>query len=170
MDLETQHERLSQLELETTKMRHTTFTALVATSFLLPGLALNNGSKLDKVHLFGHELTLTQLVFFLGFLFYCFALFHYQWYHRYSHRYRRALKDLEEKLNIEIYRLRQRPCIGPFNLHFDWGLYVIGVIYGGLTATYVGTGRFAIGVGTVCALYALLMVVNVRRPVEPLER
>jgi hypothetical protein len=79
----------------------------VCLSFVLPGLAIQATSDFPLT-IFGLSLTLRQVVFFLGFSFYLFAAFHYHWYHRYSHFYRKRLKELENVLGIQIYQLRVR--------------------------------------------------------------
>ena len=93
-----EYKALAHLELETTKMRHTTFTAILSISFILPGFALRADSQ--EVLILFWQLTLSQIILFLGFLFYAFAVFHYAWYHRYSHRYRKQLKVLEPILGF----------------------------------------------------------------------
>src|SRR4051794_6057638 len=88
MSLAEEYKCLATLELESTKLRHTTFTAILAVSFLLPGLALRPEVESQRTFLAGlPSLSLSKAVFLLGFVFYLFALFHYAWLHRYSHRY-----------------------------------------------------------------------------------
>ena len=167
MDKNKEYELLAQLEQETTRMRHTMFTALVSVSFILPGLAVN--VEASGVTIFGTTTSLSRMVFLLGFIFYLFAIFHYAWYHRYSHLYRKELKNIEEKLGISIYRLRVRPQVGPLKLHFDWALYIIALIYGSVTVSYVGWIPFTASVGGILLLYGALMVISIWRPVEPSE-
>jgi hypothetical protein len=64
-----EYELLQTLELEMTKLRHTTFTALISVSFLLPGLALqaDRASALPIVPLLGREYTIDKVIFMLGF-------------------------------------------------------------------------------------------------------
>jgi divalent metal cation (Fe/Co/Zn/Cd) transporter len=114
-------------------------------------------------------LTLSKAVFLLGFLFYLFSLFHYAWHHRYSHLYRKKLKSLENKLGIEVYRLRVRPKIGPFKFHYDWALHMIGIVYGAITASYVGLETFLMTLGVVVGAYVLRLLVSALEPTEPLE-
>jgi len=167
MDKKYEYERLSLLEQETTKLRLSTFTALLSISFLLPGLSLRTDGLKVSLGILG--LAIEQLVFLLGFLFFCFAMFHYHWYHRIAHRYRRALKDLEAELGIEVYRLRKRPKLGPLTFHFEWALHILGVIYGIITAVYVGLLPFCLAVVGVVAAYLATMFLCRRRPDEPLE-
>jgi len=159
---------LAQLEIETTKTRHTTFTALLSISFILPGLALNNSNY--QIMIWENKVTISQLVFFLGYLFYLFSLFHYIWYHRYSHRYRKALKSQEKELSLEVYCLRIRPKWGSFKFHFDWALYILGIIYGFITGLYIGWFLFLIGVSSILVIYFLLFLLSYWQDTEPLEK
>lgn len=170
MDKEKEYEWLMQLELETTKLRQATFTALLSISFILPSLALQ--CRNDIYVWFWTNTTLCRLVFLLGFMFYCFAVFHYYWYHRYSHAYRAALKKLEVELNVRVYRHRVRPQVGGgrFKLHFDWALYIIAIVYAGIAASYVGSKVFLPTAGVIVLLYAILVLASVWSPVEPLEK
>lgn len=168
MNKEKQFESLMKLELETTKMRHTNFTAILSISFILSGLALN--CETEKLEIFSISVTLSQLVFLLGFLFYLFAIFHYVYFHRYSHIYRNALKNIEREWKIEIYRLRKRPKIGPFKFHFDWALYSIGVVYGFITLKYIGWNLFMLGISVVFGIYFLLLICSAFSPEEPIEK
>jgi len=168
MNREEEYKYLSQLEIETTKTRHTTFTAILSISFVLPGMAIQATGK--SVQIFGRAVDLTGLVFFLGFLFYLFALYHYAWYHRHAHAYRSALKKLEEELGMEVYRLRIRPRLGKMKLHFDWALYIIGLMYGIITLQVVGWLCFLVGCSFILLLYALFLLNSIWRPEEPLEQ
>ncbi|MFQ5864740.1 MAG: hypothetical protein ACE5IW_05870 [bacterium] len=169
MDREKEYEILTSLEIETTKTRLQTFTAILSISFILPSLSLQANSD-SVLHFFSYQISLSQLVFFMGYLFYLFALFHYAWYHRYAHIYRRALKDLEKELNIMVYRHRVRPQIGRLKLHFDWALYIMGLIYGFITAKFVGWIFFLIGIAVVFILYSLLLLASFWQTTEPLEK
>jgi len=162
-----EYDKLLSLEQETTKIRHTTFTALVSISFILPGLAIKTSVNTIITPL--GEYQISQFVFYLGFLFFCFATFHYHWYHRYSHRYRSGLKNLEAKLNISVYRLRKRPTIRNFKFHFHWSLYIIGVLYGTITAVYIGFRIFLILSSFVVLTYLALLLLSFSQQEEPLE-
>jgi hypothetical protein len=170
-----EYELLQTLELEMTKLRHTTFTALISVSFLLPGLALqaDRANALPAVSLFGSQYTIDKVIFMLGFIFYCFTVFHYWWYHRYSHIYRKRLKDIEEELGFYVYRLRQRKTftsfIGTHKFHFDWSLYILGGIYGFVACSFVGKRLFLIGIFAALIPYLCFMVNSVRNSAEPLE-
>ncbi len=168
MDNEEQYKRLAALEIAITKQRYTTFTALLSISFLLPGLALRGDP--GSVAIVGQDISLSRLVFFLGYIFYLFAVFHYAWHHRYSHCYRQALKQMEWEMGIMIYRLRQRPRLGPFKFHYDWALYVIGVVYGYIIARHVGLQFFGIGISAILGLYAFLFLISYWQDIEPLEK
>ncbi|ATG88582.1 hypothetical protein [Methylomonas koyamae] len=168
MDKNKEYELLMQLEIETTKMRHSTFTALLSVSFLLPGLALK--ATADQLMLLGIETNISKLVFLLGYIFYCFSVFHYEWYHRYAHAYRAALKELEESLDIKIYKNRIRPHVWKFKLHFDWALYIIGAVYGYITGQYVGGALWGSVVGTILIIYFVLFLLSALQTLEPLEK
>lgn len=167
MDKDKEYERLAQLELETTKLRYTTFTALLSISFVVAGLAANASGA--EIQIFGTITSVRQLAFLLGFVFNLVSLFHYLWYHRYSHLYRKALKDLEETLGISVYRLRVRPQIGPFKLHFVWVLYIVAIAYGCVVAVIVGGKLFACCLLGIGVLYLLLFLASYWDSSEPLE-
>jgi hypothetical protein len=170
LDKATEYEELAKLERSTTQMRHTTFTALISISFLLPGFAAQTSKNSNTpIYLLGHRTTVPALAFLLGLFFYLFTVAHYSWYHRYSHRYRAKLKVLEEELNIEIYRLRVRPTIGRMKFHFDWLLFILGVAYLGVTIAYVGWFLTIIPLAIACAIYAGLLIWSIKWDVEPLE-
>jgi hypothetical protein len=165
-----QYKQLSSLEIETAKLRHTTFTAILSVSFIIPGLALQSKIENTPVPIPGFtNTTLHQVVFLLGFLFYLFALFHYAWHHRYAHIYRRRLKEIEVQLGIEIYRLRKRPKLGPMKLHFDWALQMIGIVYAAVTMFYVGLNLFFASIGVVIGAYLLRMLFSMFQGDEPME-
>ena len=62
MDKKKEYELLAQLEQETTRMRHTMFTALVSVSFILPGLAVK--AEASGVTIFGTMTSLSQMVLY----------------------------------------------------------------------------------------------------------
>lgn len=167
METKEHYKQLKELEQETSKMRYTTFTALISISFILPGLSLKADAA--QVIITDYAITLDKLVFLLGFLFYCFSVFHYAWYHRYSHIYRKKLKDLETQLDIEVYKLRARPQIGNMKMHFDWSLYIIGTVYGFITIVFIGWQLFAVTISSILLIYFMLMLRSRTKPTEPLE-
>jgi hypothetical protein len=167
VDSQQEYEWLRNLELETTKFRYATFTALVSISFVVAGLAANATSTAFR--LFGTDTNLSRVVFFLGFLFYLFAVFHYLWYHRYSHRYRRRLKQLEADFKITVYTLRERPRKGRLKLHFHFALYLIGVVYGVATLSYIGPYLFTLLMVLVVLGYFLLVLSTYFQKTEPQE-
>lgn len=175
LDKLTEYKLLHTLELETTKLRHTTFTALISVSFLLPGLALqaDRSNPLPVVSLLGREYTIDKIIFMLGFIFYCFTFFHYWWYHRHSHLYRRRLKEIEDDLGLSIYKLRERPvffsAIGTHKLHFDWTLWILGGIYAFVAYSFVGVRLFLSGIIVTLIIYLGFTLKSVTEPVEPLE-
>ncbi len=167
MKKQDEYEALQELEIQTTRMRHNNFTALISISFLLPVLS----TRTDKivVDLFGNSVQMSNIIFLFGYIFFLFAIFHYAWYHRYSHIYRHRLKELENQLEINIYKLRVRPHLGKMKFHFDWFLYIIAIIYGVITASYVGFVLFFVAIGIMAILYLMLLINSVKRPDEPLE-
>ena len=167
MSLEKEYELLARLEQETTRIRYTVFTALLSVSFLLPGLAIRTESS--SVVIYGNAITISKLVFLMGFLFYCFTVFHYEWYHRYSHKYRGRLKALEMKLGILIYSKRKRLKLGPMKFHFNWTLYILGLAYATITWAYVGEHIFSVSVTVVVLLYCCFLATSIWRREEPHE-
>jgi hypothetical protein len=132
-----EYERLSALERDMTRIRYTTFTALLAVSFVLPGLANSTGGGV--VNLGGLSITLSKAVLVFGFLFYCFAVMHYLWYHEITEKFRERLKELEQTpLSIGVYSLWQRPE-WPILKRFHWALYALGFLYFVITFVYFVT-------------------------------
>lgn len=164
-----EYKYLTRLEQATTYLRYTTFTALIGISFLLPGFASRVDVGGARIVLLGQPATVPSLAFLLGFIFYLFSLIHYTWYHRYAHRYRARLKELELELGISVYLLRKRPSIGRMKFHFDWVLYILGVAYGYITGSFVGWLLTSYVIGSSCLLYLLLMVWSIVWDEEPLE-
>jgi hypothetical protein len=120
---------LSNLELETTKLSNTSFSAFLSLSFLMPGIVLTTlkDQNLALVHDLGLNISLPKLVFLLGFVFYLFAIFHYIWFHRYSHIYRDRLIFPEKEIgdDFRIYQLRLPPNIFNREMHFEWAIYLL---------------------------------------------
>ena len=127
---------LSNIEMETTKFRYLNFTAILSISFILPGLAIQAGEY--SVDFLDKNIQISKLVFLLGFIFYLFAVFHYLWFHRYSHLYRKRLKILEKEIGFTIYQLRKRPQYKRVKFHFQGALYLIGFVYFAITGLFVG--------------------------------
>ena len=168
MDKEKEYDYLSKLELESTRLRHTTFTALLSISFIVAGLATK--ADTSTVVILGHELAPSRLVFFLGFVFYLFAVVHYSWHHRYAHRYRAVLKKLESDLGISVYRVRVRPRLWKFKLHYNWALYVVGLLYGAIAVFFIGLRLFVYGLLVVIVPYGVLLLASYWQEEEPLEK
>lgn len=164
-----EYEALCLLEQETTQMRHNTFTALISISFVLAGLAFRNEStSVVQIPLAG-TMTSSQLAAAFGFMFYCFTVIHYAWYHRYSHRYRDRLKFLEVELDFMVYRNRQRPKFRRAKFHFDWTLYIMGVIYFAAVLSFAGWRPIIFLIVSSCVMYGLLLLWSIRWDDEPLE-
>jgi len=158
---------LSSIEMETTKIRYTNFTAILSISFILPGLAIQAGNF--SIKLIGATVPLSKLVFLLGFVFYLFAVFHYRWFHRYSHFYRRRLKELEKEIGFTIYQLRKRPHYKRIKFHFEWSLYLIGLVYFLIAGFFVGWALIILVIGTLVFLYLILSLLTIFTNEEPLE-
>lgn len=164
-----EYELLQNLEIETTKVRHTTFTALLSISFLIPSFSIkiDNASTVDLLQM---SIPIGKMIFLFGFIFYIFTIFHYNWYHRYSHKYRRRLKELESELGFSIYKNRVRPMLWKrFKMHFDWALYIIGAVYAIITAVYVDLILFMLVCASMVLTYFILILTTYKQPAEPLE-
>jgi hypothetical protein len=159
---------LSNIEIETTKFRYTNFTAILSISFILPGLAIQAGSF--SITFFETTILISKLVFLLGFVFYLFAVFHYRWFHRYSHYYRKRLKELEKEIGFTIYQLRKRPQFKRIKFHFEWALYLIGLVYFVIAGFFVGWLLFLIVIGVLFVLYMILAILTIFENEEPLEK
>jgi len=162
-----EYKLLSSLEMETTKFRYTNFIAILSISFVLPGLAIQAGDF--SAYFLCIEIPISQLVFLLGFVFYLFAVFHYVWFHRYSHIYRKRLKELEKEIGLNIYQLRKRPMYKRVKFHFEWALYLIGLVYFLITGLFVGWGLVLSVMGALVCLYAILALLTILQKEEPLE-
>jgi hypothetical protein len=171
MDLLQEYEHLTKLERATTTLRYQTFTALLTVSFLLPGFAfgLGNSPQAVALHIWGHAVSMTSILLIFGLMFFGLSVIFYNWYHRYSHIYRHRLKEMEEELDIRVYRLRVRPQIGRMKLHFVWCLYIVGGFYFISTAQVAGwLLTTSVGVASL-AVYGVLMFISRWRPEEPVE-
>jgi hypothetical protein len=163
-----QYKILQSLELELTKIRYTTFTALISISILLPSLAFNREIiSVPKINLFLFCVTVSQLLVMLGFLFFLFTIYHYWWFHRMSHIYIKKLRELEKEMNIEIYSLKKIPKL--FNsiyLRFSWSLYIIGIFYGITTLAIVGYKLFFSVFSVLVLSFSLLIIINLKKTDE----
>lgn len=158
---------LSNVEMETTKFRYTNFTAILSISFILPGLAIQAGGF--SIEFLNSTIPISKLVFLLGFVFYLFAVFHYRWFHRYSHFYRKRLKELEKEIGYTIYQLRKRPQYKRIKFHFEWALYLIGLVYFLIAGFFVGWLLISIVIGALFVLYMIMSILTIFKKEEPLE-
>jgi hypothetical protein len=114
-----------------------------------------------------------QVAAVLGLIFYAFTVLHYWWYHRYSHIYRHQLKELESELKIQVYLHRQRPTahLGrrTMKFHFDWSLYIIGVLYTAAVVLFSGWKLVLVPFGIALVLYGIGLLKSTRDPEEPRE-
>lgn len=173
-----EHAALSQLEQNSTSMRHQTFTALMSISFVLAGFAFRGPEKAvdpnSKIKIPGFgEFWPNEIAAVLGLVFYAFTVLHYWWYHRYSHIYRHHLKELEKDLGIQVYAHRQRPTkkVGSrtMKFHFDWSLYIIGGLYTAAVGQFSGWGIVGATAALTLGLYGVLLVLSVMDDEEPRE-
>jgi len=172
-ELKEEYKILSNLEMETAKFRYATFIAILSISFVLPGLYFSKSSEnsynsyidfcLFKIHV-------SELLFLLGFILYLFALFYYWWFHRYSHIYRKRLKELEKKLGWNIYSLRKRPTVKNMKFHFAWSLYSIGIVYGLMTIRVVDIVPFSLTLLVLIGLYSIPLILSKCCREESLEK
>lgn len=172
-DKKEEYKYLSNLEMETTRFRYTTFTAILSTSFVLPGLSAlpTLVTRTDDLYisLIDARMSMSKMTFLLGFIFYLFAVFYYIWFHRYSHFYRKRLKELEKEMDWNIYRLRKRPMIKNMKFHFVWILYLIGGVYAIITVSFIGWKVFFFFLGGLIILYCFLLILSIFTKEEPLE-
>lgn len=172
-DLKEEYKILSNLEMETAKIRYATFTAILSVSFVLPGLYFSRSlenSYNSNIDVCVFKIHISELLFLLGFILYLFALFYYWWFHRYSHIYRKRLKELEKKLGWNIYSLRKRPTVKNMKFHFAWSLYSIGIVYGLMTIKVVDILPFFLTLGVLIGLYSILLLLSKCCREEPLEK
>ena len=144
------------------------FTAILSISFILPGLAIQAGEY--SVDFLDKNIQISKLVFLLGFIFYLFAVFHYLWFHRYSHLYRKRLKILEKEIGFTIYQLRKRPQYKRVKFHFQGALYLIGFVYFAITGLFVGWTLIIFVLGILFVFYIVMSLFTIFREEEPLEK
>jgi len=159
---------LSNIEMETMRFRNTNFTAILSISFILPGLAIQAGDL--SIEFCNSNILISKLVFLLGFVFYLFAVFHYKWFHRYSHFYRKRLKELEKEIGYTIYQLRKRPQYKRIKFHFEWALYLIGLVYFLIAGFFVGWKLICLAIGGLFMLYIIMSTLTIFQEEEPLEK
>jgi hypothetical protein len=185
-----EHEALARLEQASTQMRHQTFTALMSISFVLAGFAFKSPDKIepacitsgvDKCQELLSNIVIkgvgtyrpNQIAAVLGLVFYAFTVLHYWWYHRYSHIYRHQLKELEGELGIQVYSHRQRPTASlgkrTMKFHFDWSLYIIGVLYTSAVVLFSGWRLVVVPFAISLVLYGFGLLKSTRDPEEPRE-
>ena len=158
-----EYEKLLAYETELTKSRWTVFAVLFSVSLLIPGIALRGVVGVQSLDPWA------KYAIAFGFLVYLTATYHYWWYHRISHRIRAKLKEIEENEGIVIMKIRERPKIGPFKIHFHWMIWILGLAYALLTYLIVGTVFFLYFIGGLIISIFILAVIYSFLPVEPLE-
>lgn len=159
-----EYEKLFAYETELTKSRWTVFSALFSVSLIIPGIVLRGNRDVLPSEIWA------KYTIIFGFLVYLTATFHYWWYHRISHRIRAKLKAIEESEGIEIIKIRVRPTIGPFKIHFHWMIWILGLAYSILTFLIVGTIYFLYFIGTLLGAIIVLAAIYSFLPIEPFEK
>jgi hypothetical protein len=86
-----------------------------------------------------------------------------------NNRLRPKFKKIEETEGIEIIKIRIRPTIGPFKIHFHWMIWILGLAYALLTFLIVGTVFFLYFIGGLIISIFILAVIYSFLPIEPLE-
>ena len=111
-----------KLEQELNKTRWTVFAAFLSISFVVAGLILKEMASL------GPLLGKAGMVF--GWLIFMSGFYHYWWFHRRSHELRDHMCEIEEKLSINVFRIRaKRPVIAGVKLYYHWAVDVMACAY-----------------------------------------
>jgi len=111
-----------KLEQELNKTRWMVFTAFLSLSFIIVGLVLKEMATLGPV-LGKCGMTFGWLVFMAGF-------YHYWWFHRRAHELRDTMCALEEKLAINVFRMRsRRPKFVGMKIYYHWAIDVMAIVY-----------------------------------------
>jgi len=117
-----EYEHAARLEQELVRSRWTLFTALLSISFVVGGLTLNQLASLGPL--------LGKAGFSFGWLIFLAGFYHYWWFHKKAHALRDHLCELEEELDIRVYRIRtQRPTIRGVPLYYHWAIDALAVAY-----------------------------------------
>ena len=117
-----EYDYVFKLEQELNKTRWMVFTAFLSVSFIIAGLVLKEIATLGPV-LGKSGMTFGWLVFMAGF-------YHYWWFHKRAHELRDAMCGLEEKLAINVFRIRtKRPELGGMKIYYHWAVDVMAVAY-----------------------------------------
>lgn len=113
----------SSYETELYKNRWVVLTALLSTSFILMGFALQKITEAEPNLWQKLACTFALLIYLMG-------RYHYWWFHRISERLRDRLVELEKHLKFKTYTLRkERPTLFGVQLHFNWIFRIITLIY-----------------------------------------
>lgn len=125
-----EYEYATRLEHELVRNRWTFFTAMLLVSFVVAGLTLSQLENLGPV--------LGKAAFAFGWLISVAAFYHYWWFHNKAHDIRARLCDLEEKIDINLYRVRvRRPSLGGVKLYYHWAIDALAIGYTALLVMVV---------------------------------
>jgi len=117
-----EYEHCARLEQELVRNRWTFFTALLSVSFVVGGLTLNQLETLGPL--------LGKAGFAFGWLIFLAGYYHYWWFHKKSHDIRDHLCELEERLDIYVYRIRvRRPMLAGIKLYYHWVIDALAIAY-----------------------------------------
>ena len=97
-DIWREHDRCAHLEQELVRHRWTFFIALFAMGLVIGGIMLCQRETLRP--------SLGKAGFAFGYLIFVAGYYHYYWLHRKCHLLRDHLCDLERRLGIEVYIIR----------------------------------------------------------------
>jgi len=121
-DLWREFDHCARLERELVKNRWMFFTAMLTVSFAVCGLVLNQFQALGPL--------LGKAGFFLGWLVFIAGYYHYWWFHRKAHDLRDHLCDVENKLQILVYRIRtRRPRFLTVRIYYHWVIDILALAY-----------------------------------------
>ena len=121
-DIWREHDRCAHLEQELVRHRWTSFIALFAMGLVIGGITLGQRETLRPL--------LGKAGFAFGYLIFVAGYYHYHWLHRKCHLLRDHLCDLERRLGIEVYIIRDhRPRLWVVGLHYHWAIDVLAIAY-----------------------------------------
>ena len=121
-DIWREHDRCAHLEQELVRLRWTFFTALFAMGLVIGAVMLGQRETLRPL--------LGKAGFAFGYLIFVAGYYHYYWLHRKCHLLRDHLCDLERRLGIEVYIIRDyRPRLWVLGLHYHWAIDVLAIAY-----------------------------------------
>jgi hypothetical protein len=121
-DLWREYDRCAHLEQALVRHRWTFFTVLFAAGLVIGGIMLGQRETFEPL--------LSKAGFAFGYLIFVAGYYHYWWFHRKCHLLRDHLCDLERRLGIEVYIIREyRPRLWVLPLHYHWAIDVLAIAY-----------------------------------------